>query len=261
LVTGYNLNTNKIGIVYTGTELGFPCYSRTDNILLFNALNIGNIVVAQKALNADKITGNGSATVLVDLAKWGVWYANGTRSLLFTSKDILTFGFEGLNPQVIATISGTNITCTVPGTVNVATLTASFTNSPYSYVRIGGTKQTSAVNNNNFTNTLVYTVVAQDGSTKNYNVTVQKSVVGLASTLKNNGISIFPNPASAEVFLNASKPMQTIFVYDIQGRLMKEINANGCQSISIDIQSLQSGIYIMTIKTAEGEALIRFTKS
>ncbi|MDI1234310.1 MAG: M4 family metallopeptidase [bacterium] len=262
IVTGYNLNTNKIGTVFTGTELGFPSYSRTDNILIFNALNTNNdLVVAQKALSADKITVSGTATVLVSLAKWGVWYANGTRSLLFNSKDILTFGFEGLNPQVIATINGTNITCTVPGTVNVAALTPSFTNSPYSYVRIGGTKQTSAVNNNNFTNTLVYTVVAQDGSTKNYNVTVQKTVVGIQTDKKNLGINLFPNPAIDEVLLKASKPMQTIFVYDIQGRLIKEINANNNTSFAIDIQSLQSGMYIMTVKTAEGEALIRFTKS
>lgn len=262
IVAGYNLNTNKIGTVYTGTELGFPCYSRTDNILLFNALNTNNdLVVAQKALATDKINGSGTASVLVSLAKWGVWYANGTRSLLFNSKDILTFGFEGLNPQVTATISGTSITCAVPSNVNVSALTPSFTNSPYSYVRIGGTKQTSGVNNNNFTNTLVYTVVAQDGSTKNYNVTVQKSIVGLTQTSNSIGLSLYPNPASDEVFLNASKPMQTIFVYDIQGRLVKEVHANDNKSIAIDIQTLQTGMYIMTIKTAEGEALIRFTKS
>lgn len=262
LVTGYNLNTNKIGTVFTGTELGFPCYSRTDNILIFNALNTNSdLVVAQKALATDKINGSGTASVLVSLAKWGVWYANGTRSLLFNNKDILTFAFEGLNPQVVASISGNNITCTVPGTVNVATLTPSFTNSPYSYVRIGSTKQTSGVNNNNFTNTLVYTVVAQDGTTKNYNVMVQKSVVGLSETVNNSGFRLYPNPANNEVILDASKPMQTIFVYDIQGRLMKEIKANDAKSIAIHIQSLQSGMYIMTIKTKEGEALIRFTKS
>ncbi len=262
LVTGYNLNTNKIGTVFTGTELGFPCYSRADNILIFNALNTNSeLVVAQKALSTDKITGSGTASVLVSLAKWGVWYANGTRALLFNSKDILTFGFEGLNPQVVATISGTNITCTVPSNVNIATLTPSFTNSPYSYVRIGGTKQTSAVNNINFTNTVVYTVVAQDGSTKNYNVTVQKTIVGLQKNETNNAISLYPNPASNEVLLNTTKPIQTIFVYDIQGRLMKEIEANNAMAIAIDIQSLKCGIYIMTVRTKEGEAFIRFTKS
>jgi len=262
LVTGYNLNTNKIGTVFTGSELGFPCYSRTDNILVFNALNVNSdIVVAQKALNADKITGSGSATVLVNLAKWGVWYANGSRQLLFNDKDILAFAFEGLNPQVTATINGTDIACTVPGNINVNALTPSFTNSPYSYVRIGGTKQTSGVNKNNYSTTVVYTVVAQDGSTKNYNVNVQKVVVGLSKSQQVKTVELYPNPAIQQVFLTSAKPIQKVIVYDIQGRMINTIEGNSTGLLTIDIQSLQSGLYFMTITTTEGEVLMRFTKS
>jgi len=43
--------------------------------------------------------------------------------------------------------------------------------------------------------------------------------------------------------------------------MINTIEGNSTGRLSIDIQSLQSGLYFMSIKTIEGEVLMRFTKS
>jgi photosystem II stability/assembly factor-like uncharacterized protein len=87
-----------------------------------------------------------------------------------TVKDITAFSFASLN--ISGVINGTNITATVPFGTDVSNLVATFNNSALSSVNILGTPQVSATTTNDFTNPVLYTVVAQDGSTKDYTVTV-----------------------------------------------------------------------------------------
>ncbi len=259
MVVGHNLNTTVSGTIFSGEDLGFPCYSKNDDILLFNAFNtFSEEVVARIPLASDKINKSGSATVLVDLAKWGVWYANGTRPLLFSNKDITSFAFQGLDPPVSATISGTNITCTVPSNIDITTLVASFIHSPYSKVRVGSVVQTSGVNSNNFSTTVVYTVVAQDGSTKNYNVTVTGGVVSLEE-IASSGLSLYPNPAGMEIFIEYDKPVKSVVIYSVSGKLIMEQKSD-MDIEYIDLQILDGGLYFAVICTAEGTYIRRFTK-
>ncbi len=90
--------------------------------------------------------------------------------LLSSAKDMLTFGFA--SPTAIGTISGNTIGLTVPYGTNVAALVGNFTTSANSTVRVGGVIQISGTTTNNFTSSILYTVVAQDGTTKDYTVVV-----------------------------------------------------------------------------------------
>ncbi|MCA2001587.1 MAG: hypothetical protein LDL51_06965 [Chloroflexi bacterium] len=85
------------------------------------------------------------------------------------SKDITSFSFT--NPAAAGVISGTNISVTAPYGTNVTALVATFTTSGES-VKVGGVTQVSGTTPNDFTNPVVYTVTAADGSTKDYTVTV-----------------------------------------------------------------------------------------
>ncbi len=248
-ILSYNLNTNKAGTIFNGSDLGFPCFSRNDDKLIFNAFNTSSEeVVAQISLNPDKISSSGNATVLITLAKWGVWYANGTRKLLFDKKDILSFAFNGISPAVTASINGTNITATVPSGTDRSNLIASFTNSAYSFVRRGSVLQTSGVNGNNFTSTVVYTVVAQDGTTKNYNVTVTENAVSL-DEIQNGTFRIYPNPNSGILNIEYTGEAPGISIFDMSGKLIKSgIAQNG----HFDISELDAGIYMICIR-AEGQ--------
>lgn len=78
-----NLETGDVGTIYQNQVLGFPNYSKKDNVLVFSAIsNNNNEVVAQISLKGDKINPEGDPAVLIGYAKWPVWYATGVRALL-----------------------------------------------------------------------------------------------------------------------------------------------------------------------------------
>jgi len=87
-----------------------------------------------------------------------------------TAKDITAFSFTSLG--LSGTIQDTNITLTVPFGTTVSNLIATFTSSNLATVHVGGNLQTSGTTVNNFTDTVIYLVTAQDGSTKKYHVVV-----------------------------------------------------------------------------------------
>ena len=84
-----------------------------------------------------------------------------------TNKDIFTFTFPG---QGNATITGTNITITLPAGTPVTSLTPTYTVSP---LALGSPASGTA---RNFTTPQTYTVTAQDLSAKIYRVTVTVTV-------------------------------------------------------------------------------------
>ena len=86
-----------------------------------------------------------------------------------STKDITAFNFN--NPSVTGVITGTNITLTVPFGTNVRSLVPTFTITGSS-VKVGGVTQVSGSTSKDFTNPVTYTVVAANGSTKSYTVTV-----------------------------------------------------------------------------------------
>ena len=95
---------------------------------------------------------------------------------LSSEKEITSFSFlasdnAALSVDVVATITGTNITAKVPYGTDVTALVATFTTTGVS-ATVGGTTQESGVTENNFANAVTYTIEAADGSTRIYVVTV-----------------------------------------------------------------------------------------
>ncbi len=95
---------------------------------------------------------------------------------LTSEKSITAFSFKasansGLAGDVSGTISGTNISLTLPDGTIVTGLVASFTAIGES-VAVGGTAQVSGTTANDFSSPVVYTVTAADGSTQDYTVSV-----------------------------------------------------------------------------------------
>jgi hypothetical protein len=95
-----------------------------------------------------------------------------------TAKDITDFRFtsalnNGYGGQwnCIGIFSGTSITILVPHDTDRSGLIATFTTTGQT-VSVGATPQESGVTHNNFTSPVTYRVTAEDGSTKNYTVTV-----------------------------------------------------------------------------------------
>ncbi len=87
-----NLETGDTKMIWENVRLGFPEYSVTDNQLIFSAENTsGEPVLATIDLQADKITPiAGTETGIIGNAKWPIWYATGTRSLVPLSTELPT---------------------------------------------------------------------------------------------------------------------------------------------------------------------------
>lgn len=100
-----------------------------------------------------------------------------------TAKDLTAFSILKANNAVpvdaAATITGTSVTIFLPpGTARTA-LKPSFTVSAAATVTVNNTAQTSGTTATDFSNPVVYTVKAQDGSTKNYTVTLITDLAGM----------------------------------------------------------------------------------
>jgi len=162
--TGVINGTNISVIVPFGTKI---------NALTASFLTTGSYVTVGGATQVSGITTNSftrPVTYKVTAADASIKNYTVTVAVAGQStKDITAFNFN--NPAVTGVITGTNITLTVPFGTNVSSLVPTFTITGSS-VKVGGVTQVSGSTAKNFTNPVTYTVVAANGSTKSYTVTV-----------------------------------------------------------------------------------------
>lgn len=94
----------------------------------------------------------------------------------------------------------------------------------------------------------MYRVVTYDGACNRASNLV--TITGLENELV--GLKVYPNPANdvLHVVFHSSSPVQAI-LSDFLGRVMSVSDFNN--SISISMNSLNNGIYLLKIKTGSGE--------
>lgn len=84
----------------------------------------------------------------------------------------------------------------------------------------------------------------------------QVSLASVESEAALMDVSIYPNPASSEVFINGeiSGTSANVSVYSMSGQLVTEqtVDANGMAQ-SIDVSNLNTGMYILLIKSNDGQ--------
>jgi len=74
-----------------------------------------------------------------------------------------------------------------------------------------------------------------------------------------NSVKIYPNPAYDFVSIKASSVINSIEIYDVQGRiLMTSLNSE--TSVTLDLSRHSSGIYYLKIKTDEGSKVEKVIK-
>lgn len=143
-----------------------PCYLGTSGSGLANSCTL-NISAATSTLpgtyiiTPTAISTNGTSTTLSPITI----LVSG--AVLPDTKEITSFSLNGTT----GVITGSNISVTMPYGTNVSSLIATYLTTGSS-VTVGGVTQNNGVTANSFSNQVVYTVIAADGSTKNYTVTV-----------------------------------------------------------------------------------------
>lgn len=80
-ILGANLETGDVATIYENNTLGFPNYSKLDDIVVFGTEYNSDEVIGEIAMQSDKINSAGDAYLLINVAKWPVWYATGDRDL------------------------------------------------------------------------------------------------------------------------------------------------------------------------------------
>ena len=85
---------------------------------------------------------------------------------------------------------------------------------------------------------------------------VREKSVGLAKVSLNNNLTVYPNPARNEVFIDASMNLQgaSIILTDLLG---KEVLTTIYNGNAINTSELKAGIYQLSVQTAEGTAVAR----
>ena len=61
-----------------------------------------------------------------------------------------------------------------------------------------------------------------------------------------NAITIYPNPATTEVFIRSEKEISTLFIHDMRGQLIKEIRVNSTE-YQLNTNNFPAGTYLFTI--------------
>ncbi|WP_289039648.1 M4 family metallopeptidase [uncultured Zobellia sp.] len=165
-----NIETGDIKTVYNNNKLGFPNFSKTDDKLIFDTYNGSDEDIMSIDLAADKMTPVGSVAELIPNGKWGIWYTVGSRSTLSSEKEITDFRFNVTSPPTVGSINGNEISMPLPANINPGNLVAIFATSARATVSVSGVPQQSGATYNDFTDPVVYTVMAEDGSTKDFTV-------------------------------------------------------------------------------------------
>jgi serine protease AprX len=113
----------------------------------------------------------------------------------------------------------------------------------------------------------VYTITVSHkgtlvGGSQNFSLIVSgPNVVLNTDDFIKDGIALYPNPSKDWLTIDvASTTLEKIYFYDLQGRLVKQINSNGLNKEQINIQDLSSGVYYLNVVTSEGSISKKIVK-
>ena len=72
-----------------------------------------------------------------------------------------------------------------------------------------------------------------------------------------NHINLFPNPVQSTLYFQSFSKVEQVIIYDISGRILKQVfNPNK----EINVSNLANGIYLVKVKTTEGEVIQKIIK-
>mgnify|MGYP000016100029 CR=1 FL=1 len=85
-------------------------------------------------------------------------------------------------------------------------------------------------------------------------------ILGINAIEFESSIAIFPNPAKDLLNIQAESEIQTVTIYDMQGRTVYTELSNK-EQMSIHISDLTQGVYFLKINTTEGEEVRKIIKN
>ncbi len=84
---------------------------------------------------------------------------------------------------------------------------------------------------------------------------------GINENLNNNHLTLYPNPATNTITLEAETELKEIEIIDISGKSVLQKQALSTNKITLNIERLPSGIYLVKAKTTQGILMKKFMKN
>jgi hypothetical protein len=72
------------------------------------------------------------------------------------------------------------------------------------------------------------------------------NTTGIETVLYSTNITVFPNPSSESIYVKSSMKIETIQIYDTNGRIVKTISINETNT-QLNINDMSKGLYYMTL--------------
>jgi Zn-dependent metalloprotease len=272
-----DLENGDIKTVYENNTLGFPSYSNDDGALIFDRLDEDDRpIVVQIPLKDNKLEADGQIDTRFYEAQWTSWFSQGTRVINSSENALLNFAIEQPNGSIAGTIEGQTISLDVPSSADITRLRAKFESSDGASVYVGGARQYSGITTNDFSQEVVYSVVAENGEQRNYTVRVAQDgnppepqpdpdnpdpddeVVGVEDEVAKTG-TVYPNPFEQEIYLKESLSSQpvTLTLHNVLGQAVPLIRENNHFKVA---PSVKPGLYLLTIQHAQGSETVRLIK-
>ncbi len=175
--------------------------------------------------------------------------------LLSNEKQILSFGFEINNQMVWGDIDHNEkqISLEVPADTDLSSRAPIFEVSDYASVYIDGQLQVSGETQQNFTENVPYTIMAEDSTEQVYTVAVDQ--IGTVSEVVDFDVEVFPNPFTKYFTVKTDKKIESLIITDVNGRLIYQKEQTASQD-RIEVENWQCGVYFLMIKSDDGRVSV-----
>lgn len=77
--------------------------------------------------------------------------------------------------------------------------------------------------------------------------------LGIENLETSHQVKVVPNPAKESIQLHAAYPIQSVRIVSLMGQTMRTFNSNGSTNMHCSLIGLQTGVYVVMVRTKEGE--------
>ena len=81
--------------------------------------------------------------------------------------------------------------------------------------------------------------------------------LGVNDALFDSSISMYPSPADKDINLKAEGYIQSIYIFDVTGKVVKQLRFEEGESRTMDVSMLHAGLYILKLEDDKGQLAIK----